>query len=101
MSEKNNERPDDRPRPPALLDQAGRIVATVGVVPLSLALDVIRGMSARTHIKERHVAELLVDWASSGRLPADLHSELRRQLEERRERIRRPGVVTAEATPQG
>ncbi|MFG2794939.1 hypothetical protein [Streptomyces sp. NPDC048419] len=86
MSEGTNELPHHPPASRELLDQAGRIVAIVGGVPLARAQEILRSMSAHTHIKERHVAELLVDWASSGRLPADLHSELRKQLDRRPER---------------
>ncbi|GGX75165.1 hypothetical protein [Streptomyces anandii] len=69
----------DRPRP--LLDEATAIVATVGGVSLERARAVLRAMSAHTHIKEQHVAELVVEWAVTGRLPAELRGELRAQLD--------------------
>ncbi|GHD88190.1 hypothetical protein [Streptomyces naganishii] len=68
----------DRPR--SLLDEATAIVATVGGVTLDRARAVLRAMSAHTHIKEQHVAALVVEWAVSGRLPAELRGELRAQL---------------------
>jgi hypothetical protein len=79
----------DRPRP--LLDEATAIVATVGGVTRDRARAVLRAMSAHTHIKEQHVAELVVEWAVSGRLPAELRRELRQQLDGS------PAAATAQA----
>lgn len=69
----------DRPR--RLIDEATDIVAIVGGVTHDRARAVLRAMSAHTHIKEAHVAELVVEWAVSGRLPADLRRELRLRLD--------------------
>jgi hypothetical protein len=70
-----------RPDAPGILDEATGIVAIVGGVTRERARAVLRAMSAHTCIKEQHVAQLVVEWAVSGRLPADLHWELRHQLE--------------------
>ncbi|MEU6405002.1 hypothetical protein [Streptomyces sp. NPDC046985] len=64
-----------------LFEEASDIVAIVGGVTRDRARAVLRAMSAHTRIKEQHVAELVVEWAVSGRLPADLHRELRFQLD--------------------
>ncbi|MFD7994749.1 hypothetical protein [Streptomyces mexicanus] len=80
----------DRPR---RLQEATDIVAAVGGVSPERARAVLRAMSAHTHIKEQHVAELVVEWAVSGRLPADLHRELRHQLDTAR------STATAEPAP--
>lgn len=68
-------------RPHRLLDEATDIVVIVGGVTRDRARAVLRAMAAHTRIKERHVAELVVEWATSGRLPADLLRELRHQLD--------------------
>ncbi|MFB7596647.1 hypothetical protein [Streptomyces sp. NPDC056160] len=67
-------------RPHRLLEEATDIVAIVGGVTRDRARAVLRAMAAHTRIKEQHVAELVVEWATSGRLPADLLRELRDQL---------------------
>jgi hypothetical protein len=72
----------DRPR--RLLEEATDIVAIVGGVTRDRALAVLNAMSTHTHIKEQHVAELLVEWAVSGRLPADMRRELGHQLDDGR-----------------
>jgi hypothetical protein len=67
--------------PSARVEEATAIIATIGGLPRDRARAVLQAMAARTHIREWHIAELLVDWAVSGRLPADLHRELRLGLD--------------------
>ncbi|EYT82528.1 hypothetical protein CF54_12740 [Streptomyces sp. Tu 6176] len=68
-------------RAQARLDEATDIVAIVGGVTRERARAVLRAMAAHTRIKEQHVAELVVEWAVSGRLPAELRRELGHQLD--------------------
>lgn len=63
------------------LEEATTIIATIGGLTRDQARAVLQTMSVRAHIQQWHVAELLVDWAISGRLPADLHRELRYGLD--------------------
>ncbi|MET9144786.1 ANTAR domain-containing protein [Streptomyces sp. NPDC004042] len=65
----------------ARLDEATGIVAIVGGVTRERARAVLGEMAAHTRIKEQHVAELVVEWAVSGRLPAELRRELGRRLD--------------------
>ena len=44
----------------------------------------LQELSAQTGIKPRHVAELIIEFARTGRLCADLREELEHQLAQRR-----------------
>jgi hypothetical protein len=74
-------RPPRPTTPTGLVEEATDIIATIGGLTHDRARAVLQMMSAQTRIKEWHVAQLLVDWAVSGRLPADLHRELRNGLD--------------------
>ncbi|MGW6486219.1 ANTAR domain-containing protein [Streptomyces sp. NPDC055056] len=63
-----------------MVDQAIGIILSVGHFNPEQGWDVLREISQRTNIKLRHVAELIVDWARTGHLPADIRTELDRQL---------------------
>ena len=69
--------------PQTPLDEATGIVATVGGLSRDRARAVLGAMATHLHIKERHVAELVVEWAVSGCLPAALRGTLRRELDGR------------------
>ncbi|MFE9812297.1 ANTAR domain-containing protein [Streptomyces sp. NPDC005548] len=42
--------------------------------------NVLRRISQRTNIKLRHVSELIIEWARTGNLTADIRTELEQQL---------------------
>jgi hypothetical protein len=42
--------------------------------------DILRKVSQRTNIKLRHIAELIIEWARTGDLCADIRTELERQI---------------------
>ncbi|WP_063760802.1 ANTAR domain-containing protein [Streptomyces aureocirculatus] len=64
----------------AAIDRAMGVVIAVGQLTPSEAFDVLRGMSMRTNTKLRTVADQVVDWAHTRRLPPALSKELQRQL---------------------
>ncbi|MGW5736651.1 MULTISPECIES: hypothetical protein [Streptomyces] len=69
-----------RAGPRRLAEQAELIVAVVGGLSPSAARDGLRQISARTGIKEHHVAQLLVEWGRTGVLCADIRTELHHYL---------------------
>jgi hypothetical protein len=62
------------------IGRAVGIVMAVAHVTPNEARDVVRGISQRTNIKLRHVAQLLTEWSLSGSLPTEIRTELDRQL---------------------
>ncbi|MGW6485682.1 ANTAR domain-containing protein [Streptomyces sp. NPDC055056] len=64
----------------AVVDQAIGVLLAVGTLTPDQGWDVLREVSQRTNIKLRHVAELLVEWARTGKLAADIQTELDQQL---------------------
>ncbi|MCX5008598.1 ANTAR domain-containing protein [Streptomyces sp. NBC_00638] len=64
----------------AVVDQAIGVVLAVGQLTPERGWDVLREVSQRTNIKLRHVAELIIDWARTGKLCTDVRTELERQL---------------------
>ncbi|MFF6996266.1 ANTAR domain-containing protein [Streptomyces sp. NPDC008313] len=62
----------------ATIDQACGVLVAVGRMTPAEAWDLMRETSMRTSIKLRHVAELIVDWGTTGRLPAEIRGELDR-----------------------
>ncbi|MFJ9036932.1 ANTAR domain-containing protein [Streptomyces sp. NPDC102406] len=69
-------------------EEVGRaigIIVAVGHLPPPEAWEVVRQISQRTNIKLRHVAVLLTQWGLNGELPAEVRSELHRQLRLRRD----------------
>ncbi|MFI6493324.1 ANTAR domain-containing protein [Streptomyces sp. NPDC050564] len=64
----------------AVVDQAIGIVLATGQLTPDQAWDVLKEVSQRTNIKLRHVAELIIEWARTGDLGADVHAELERQI---------------------
>ncbi|MFJ8802784.1 ANTAR domain-containing protein [Streptomyces sp. NPDC102487] len=64
----------------AAIDQAiGVLLAASDVTP-GQGWDVLREIPQHTNRKLRHVAELLTAWTRTGNLPADIRTELDRQL---------------------
>ncbi|MFG2308720.1 ANTAR domain-containing protein [Streptomyces sp. NPDC048566] len=64
----------------AVLDHAVGVVMKLGRLAPEQAEQILRDLSRHTGIKVRHVAQLLVEWTRTGRLCADLRTELDRQL---------------------
>ncbi|MGX5185465.1 ANTAR domain-containing protein [Streptomyces avermitilis] len=64
----------------AVVDQAIGVVIALGQLTPEQGWDVLKEVSQRTNIKLRHVAELLIEWARSGQLCADIRTELEQQL---------------------
>lgn len=64
----------------AVVDQAIRVVLAIGQLTPEQGWHVLKEVSQRTNIKLRHVAELLIDWARTGQLCAEIRTELDRQL---------------------
>ncbi|MEU0788365.1 ANTAR domain-containing protein [Streptomyces sp. NPDC006173] len=64
----------------AVIDQAIGVILAVGELTPDQGWDVLREISQRTNIKLRHVAELLIEWARTGNVCADIRTELNRQL---------------------
>ncbi|MEU9370690.1 ANTAR domain-containing protein [Streptomyces avermitilis] len=64
----------------ALVDQAIGVVLAVGQLTPEQGWEVLRNISQKTNIKLRHVAELIVDWARTGELPAEIRGQLEREL---------------------
>ncbi|MGW7265224.1 ANTAR domain-containing protein [Streptomyces sp. NPDC054842] len=65
----------------AVVDQAIGVVAAVGRLTPDEGWNVLRNISQTTNIKMRHVAELIVDWARTGRLPDDIRNRLESELD--------------------
>ncbi|MFD5721467.1 ANTAR domain-containing protein [Streptomyces sp. NPDC127036] len=64
----------------AVIDQAIGVLLAVGELTPDQGWDVLREVSQRTNIKLRHVSGLLIEWARTGNLCADIRTELDRQL---------------------
>jgi hypothetical protein len=64
----------------AVVDQAIGVVLAIGQLTPEQDWEVLKEISQRTNIKLRHVAELIVEWARTGDLCADIRSELERQI---------------------
>ncbi|WP_405918342.1 ANTAR domain-containing protein [Streptomyces sp. NBC_00728] len=63
-----------------MVDQAIGVVLAIGHLTPEQGWDVLREISQRTNIKLRHVSELIIDWARTGKLCTDVRTELERQL---------------------
>lgn len=74
----------DRTPSDAVVDHAVGVVVTLGRLAPEQAEQVLRELSRHTGIKLRHVAHLLIEWTRTGRLCADLRTELDRQLADHR-----------------
>ncbi|MER5399828.1 ANTAR domain-containing protein [Streptomyces sp. NPDC002599] len=72
----------------AVVDQAIGVVLAVGKLTPEQGWDVLREVSQRTNVKLRHVSELITDWARTGKLCADVRTELERQLAQYAQRPR-------------
>ncbi|WP_326784437.1 MULTISPECIES: ANTAR domain-containing protein [unclassified Streptomyces] len=64
----------------AVVDQAIGVVLVIGQLTPEQGWDVLREISQRTNIKLRHVSELIIGWARTGKLCTDVRTELERQL---------------------
>ncbi|MFD7712832.1 ANTAR domain-containing protein [Streptomyces sp. NPDC059785] len=64
----------------AMVDQAIGVVLAVGRLDPDEGWEVLRNISQRTNVKLRHVAELIVEWARTGELPADIRRQLEHEL---------------------
>ncbi|MFF3420420.1 ANTAR domain-containing protein [Streptomyces sp. NPDC002698] len=64
----------------AVVDQAIGVVLAVGQLTPEQGWNVLREISQRTNIKLRHVSELIIEWARTGKLCTDVRTELERQL---------------------
>ncbi|MGW3661870.1 ANTAR domain-containing protein [Streptomyces sp. NPDC005141] len=64
----------------AVVDQAIGVVLAIGQLTPEQGWDALREISQRTNIKLRHVSELIIGWARTGRLCPDVRAELERQL---------------------
>ncbi|MER7982602.1 ANTAR domain-containing protein [Streptomyces sp. NPDC095817] len=64
----------------AVIDQAIGVLLAVGELTPDQGWDVLRAISQHTNIKLRHVAQLLIEWARTGNLCAEVRTELERQL---------------------
>ncbi|KAF6000324.1 ANTAR domain-containing protein [Streptomyces sp. WAC00263] len=64
----------------AVVDQAIGVVLAIGGLTPEQGWEVLKEISQRTNIKLRRVAELIVEWARTGYLCADIRSELERQI---------------------
>jgi hypothetical protein len=69
--------------PHATMYYAIGVLLVLGRLTPDEARNVLRNISQRTNTKLRDVATLLVQWAGSGDLRADIRSELARQLRPR------------------
>lgn len=68
---------------PAPAEEAIAVLLAVGSRSSAEAWDMLREISMHTSIKLRHVAELIVDWGITGRLPTEIRKELERRLARR------------------
>jgi len=66
------------PRP--LVAQAIGVVLAMGQLTAEQGREVLREVSQQTKIKQHHVAELIVEWARTGKLCADIRKDLEQQL---------------------
>ncbi|MFE2992722.1 ANTAR domain-containing protein [Streptomyces sp. NPDC059262] len=62
------------------VDQAIGVILAVGKITPAEAWDALREVSMRTNTKLQQVAESVVAWGQGAVLPAELRSELDRQL---------------------
>ncbi|WP_372349270.1 ANTAR domain-containing protein, partial [Streptomyces sp. KL116D] len=65
------------------IDQAIGVVLAVGRLTPAEAWDVLRETSMRTNTKLHRLGELVVEWGRGGELPADIRTEMDRQLHTR------------------
>ncbi|MET7746806.1 ANTAR domain-containing protein [Streptomyces sp. NPDC005385] len=64
----------------AVVDQAIGVILAIGQLTPDEGWNVLREISQRTNIKLRHVSELIIEWARTGKLCADIRAEPDRQL---------------------
>lgn len=64
----------------AVVDHAIAVVVALGQLAPEQAEHILQELARHTGIKLRHVAQLLIEWTRTGRLCADLRTELDRQL---------------------
>ncbi|MFD8418130.1 ANTAR domain-containing protein [Streptomyces sp. NPDC059466] len=64
----------------AVVDQAIGVLLAVGRLTPDEGWDTLRSISQNTNVKLRQVAELIVEWARTGRLPGDIRSQLEHEL---------------------
>ncbi|MEU1532339.1 ANTAR domain-containing protein [Streptomyces fagopyri] len=64
----------------AVVDQAIGVILAVGRLTPDQGWDALRSISQNTNVKLRQVAELIVDWARTGRLPGEIRSRLEHEL---------------------
>ncbi|MGW3819713.1 ANTAR domain-containing protein [Streptomyces sp. NPDC005046] len=67
-------------RSSAVVDHAVGVVVALGQLAPAQAEQVLQELSRATGIKLRSVAQLIIEWTRTGRLCADLRTELDRQL---------------------
>ncbi|WP_369216428.1 ANTAR domain-containing protein [Streptomyces flavofungini] len=79
----HDETPLAAAHPQATMYHAIGVLLVLGRLTPEEARSVLRTISQRTNTKLRDVATLLVQWARSGDLRADIRSELARQLRPR------------------
>ncbi|MEU8951653.1 ANTAR domain-containing protein [Streptomyces sp. NPDC048489] len=64
----------------AVVDQAIGVILAVGRLTPDEGWHTLRNISQNTNVKLRQVAELVVDWARTGRLPGEIRGQLEREL---------------------
>ncbi|MER7683060.1 ANTAR domain-containing protein [Streptomyces sp. NPDC096934] len=64
----------------AVVDQAIGVILAVGRLTPDEGWHTLRNISQNTNVKLRQVAELVVDWAHTGRLPGEIRGQLEREL---------------------
>ncbi|MEU8794298.1 ANTAR domain-containing protein [Streptomyces sp. NPDC048643] len=64
----------------AVIDQAIGVLLAVGRLTPDEGWNVLREVSQRTNVKLHRVAELIIDWARTGKLCGDVRTELDLQL---------------------
>ncbi|MER7683206.1 ANTAR domain-containing protein [Streptomyces sp. NPDC096934] len=64
----------------AVVDQAIGVILALGHPTPEQGSNVLHGISEATGIKLRHVSQLIVDWARTGRLCSDIRTELDHHL---------------------
>jgi AmiR/NasT family two-component response regulator len=66
----------------AVIDQAIGTLIALGHIDARQGWAVLQQVSQHTNIKLRHVAELVITWAQSGDLAADIRAEPQQALRE-------------------
>ncbi|MEU8951799.1 ANTAR domain-containing protein [Streptomyces sp. NPDC048489] len=64
----------------AVVYQAIGVILTLGHLTPEQGSNVLHGISEATGIKPRHVSQLIVDWARTGRLCSDIRTALDHHL---------------------